>query len=132
MEDKEYLETILSVFRQVRSGFSPITDLEQHKVEDFWQVPADLKHVVGDCDDFAIACRVLLWRYGIKNRLLLCYEPTGVGHLVCTTGQYILDNLQITIRKKSELEWSGYRWICISGYTPGEPWHKVGGKLKQE
>lgn len=118
-------QTVSDVHRRVLSGFRYVSDIDQWGVEEHWHLPPDVDSVVGDCDDFAIACRHLLRESGVSSRLIVCRVPEGY-HLVCAAGPWILCNRQSAPRQKTELMLHhGYRWMYASGFEPGEPWREV-------
>jgi predicted transglutaminase-like cysteine proteinase len=114
-------------------------DLERWGTSDHWETPADLIEdlafrggkVSGDCDAFAMLCRVALDRMGHPNRLIYCLDETGGGHLVCECGGYVLDNRHPRVVTRSELERIGYRWISMSGFAAGDPWTEIQPKGAQ-
>lgn len=125
--NNNYLDDVNVVHQKVLRGFRYVSDQRQYdKIED-WRIPEDLDgHVTGDCDDFAIACRSLLREKGHEPRLLFCLTENGGGHLICVLGKMALDNRQ---RSPIEIETLanriGYKFISISGTTPGDPWRTI-------
>lgn len=124
----DQLKTAAEVHRQVLRVFTYQLDAETFNEVEHW---ADTTYIiealrvgrlVGDCDDFALACRLLLWGYGIENRLVLCQTEQGEHHLVCEAGGYVLDNRQERIVRLDELR---YQWLKLSGYRQGDPWTTV-------
>jgi len=123
-----YVTDAFDVFDRVKDGFTYVSDMEQHGTREDWRFPENVDNFEGDCDDFAIACRMLLKEKGHDCRLLFCKTETGGGHLICTIGKMALDN-----RMKSPVELTylartkGYTLISVSGLNPGDDWHGVAG-----
>lgn len=100
---------------------------------DHWETNAELERdldsvagvVHGDCDAFAKLCWMALKRAGERARLVFCTAETGEGHLVCEASGWILDNRQPSIATRDELGNLGYRWISMSGFESGQPWHAI-------
>lgn len=115
------------VRHRVAAGFEYADDIDQWGVIEDWRIPDNVDSVRGDCDDFALACRHLLRQEGIPTRLVVCQTKSGDFHLVCTVGDYVLDNRFDRVMRKSTLETRGYgyRWIAISGENPGDDWHEL-------
>ena len=109
------------VFHRVLSNFHGREDKREH-----WQMPPPDYNgnqiLRDDCDGFCLACRVLLRKLGIANRLVYC-EVDGAGHLVVEADGWILDNRQHTVVANTLLE--NYRWKRISGYEPRDPWREI-------
>lgn len=103
-------------------------DKEQFGQNEFWIEPKVIAEaiykgkLVGDCDDFALACRQELWKCGIENRLVMCYTETREGHLVCEVEGYILDNRFNCVKTNSDLN---YTWVKMSGYRTGDSWTTI-------
>lgn len=116
-----HLPQLKAIFHQVKSRFLQRADEQEH-----WQMPPPdydgSQPIRDDCDGFCLACRVLLRKQQIPNRLVYC-EIDGKGHLVVEVDGWILDNLQRTVVANTLL--SHYRWLRISGYDPGDPWREV-------
>lgn len=122
MDNGELYDILVRIHKRVKDGFKPMSDKDQYGVSEKWMMPKDVDNVTGDCEDFALACRVLCREKGIKSRLVLCYTETNQGHCVLECNGYILDNRQKTVIRRDDLE---YRWISISGYNLGDEWHKI-------
>lgn len=84
-------------------------------------------YVSGDCDAFAMLCWMELRRIGMNSRLVVCLAENGGGHLVCECQGWILDNRYKVVVSNVELEKTGYKWLSISGYNPGEQWYQIKG-----
>lgn len=118
-----------AVHKQVFKNFTYKTDLEQYGELEKWVMP-DFSYdgsqkLVGDCDDFALACRKLLRKKGIKTRLVYCIDELGEGHLVLEASGYILDNRQTKLVTNRELVKKGYKFVAISGFESGDDWYKL-------
>ncbi len=124
----DYVQDAFDVFKRVKNGFTYVSDMEQHGVKEDWRFPENVDSFEGDCDDFAIACRMLLKERGHECRLVFCETETGGGHLICVIGKWALDN-----RMKSAVGVTyltgikGYNLISISGLAPGDNWHTIAG-----
>lgn len=109
------------VNRQVR----PITDWDQHGVEERWSYPTSL----GDCEDYVLEKRRILMSYGFRAGDLLITvvaQPNGEGHAVLSVrtdqGEFILDNIDKRVRhwtktpyeyiKRQSVRHSG-TWVAI-------------------
>jgi predicted transglutaminase-like cysteine proteinase len=121
------LKTVNAVHRRVFSIFEYKTDLEKFGKLEHWQDPKQLKEaldkgvLVGDCDDFALACRFLLREKGIQSRLVMCFIGDE-GHLVLEVQGYILDNRHDRVKRIDELS---YEWVKMSGYNDGDDWMSI-------
>lgn len=122
---KDIKEIADQVHKEVLSAFTYKTDMEMHGVNEHWQFPTDITDIKDDCDGFAIACRIKLREQGLDTRLVVCKCENDEMHLVCATGNYILDNRQAFVKTKRDLERIGYRFLFVSGLEPGDPWHKL-------
>lgn len=115
-----------SVHSLVFNNFKYRTDMSQYGDIEKWVMPNEYysgrEKVVGDCEDFALACRKLLRDRGVDSRLVFCQTETGEGHLVLEVDGWILDNRESKVVPRETLE---YNWISISGYRPGDPWHTI-------
>lgn len=79
-------------------------------------------YVRGDCDAFAKMCWLAMRRLNAPARLVFCLYG-NTGHLVCEAQGWIMDNRQIEVVPREELEkHQGYMWLSKSGYLPGEEW----------
>ena len=110
-----------AVFHRVIKHFHGRTDKVEH-----WQMPPlnydGSQTLRDDCDGFCLACRVLLRKLGIANRLVYC-EVEGSGHLVVEADGWILDNRQQTVVANTFLV--NYDWKRISGYEARDPWKEI-------
>ena len=124
-----YVDDVFDVHKKVLSGFHYVSDEIHHPESiDDWRIPEDCERVTGDCDDFAIACRVLLREKGYESRLLFCLTENDGGHLICMLGKMALDNRQPRpIEVESLVRHIGYTLISVSGWNPGDEWRKIKG-----
>lgn len=122
------LVVVKGVFNTVLGMFDYQTDETIWGKEEHWEDPAYIASqittgkIAGDCDNFALACRFLLYKYEIHNRIAFCMTETNEGHLVCEAGGFVLDNRQTEVIPWDKLP---YKWIKISGYKVGEPWKNI-------
>lgn len=109
------------IFHTVKKHFIEHPDRAEH-----WQMPPEnydgKQTLKDDCDGFCLACRVLLRKRQIPNRLVYC-EIDGSGHLVVEVNGWIFDNKQKTVVANRLL--SDYRWLRISGYGAGDTWREI-------
>lgn len=124
-EETYLLETLKQVFHSVKSHFQQRPDQGEE-----WLMPPvnyDGRQLLrDDCDGFCLACRSLLRRLDIPSRLVYC-QVAGADHLVVEANGWILDNLQRTVVPNTLLTAQQYRWMRISGFHPGDPWHEITG-----
>jgi len=116
-------------FYNVLNRFIYTPDTEAWGNAEYWASPKEMAahadadgFVHGDCDDFAILCRDELKKFGLRSRLVFCSVETGGFHLVCEIEGWVLDNRHKFVMSRDELP---YKWISISGYVGGEPWHLI-------
>lgn len=124
------IDLLDKIHSTVFSNFKYKTDLEQFGVEEKWLMPDALYDgtttVVGDCEDFALACRKLCRDNGIDNsRLVVCLTEDGEGHCVLEVNGWILDNRRRRVVTRDRLGSEGYKWLAVSGYNPGDDWHRI-------
>jgi predicted transglutaminase-like cysteine proteinase len=108
--------------------FTWVSDQQHHGVREWWPASKDVAKypspLLGDCDDYALACRVELREAGVATRLLSCVTARGTGHLVCEAGGWILD-----CQRRNAYRWDDnplrHEWRRISGYETGDPWREV-------
>ena len=121
--------TVEQIHKLVFSNFTYKTDKRQYKKLEYWVQPDSsydgTQKIIGDCEDFALACRKLCDDHGYMTRLVFCNTELGEGHLVLECHGYILDNRMKKVVPKSYLDRIGYTFISISGYEPGEPWLEI-------
>lgn len=124
---------IWDIFQLVKSNFTYVSDQQQHGLREAWIQPDEsydgTQPIKGDCEDFALACRSLLLKAGIKSRLIVC--KTESGELHCVVGAedalnviHILDNRNTYTVSKAFMD-ERYETIKVSDYEPGGKWFKV-------
>lgn len=123
---KEILDQVQEL---VYSNFNYRTDKRQYRMEEHWVMPESdydgTSKIVGDCEEFALACRKLLREHGIATRLVYCIA-WGEGHCCLESEGWILDNNFDRVMTNDELTRDhGYEFIAVSGYEPGDPWYKI-------
>jgi predicted transglutaminase-like cysteine proteinase len=126
----ELLQKLRKIHKSVLHNFTYKTDREQYGEEEKWVLPEDATDqtgkLVGDCEDFALACRAKCRKVGIDNsRLVVCLTEDNQGHCVLEVEGWILDNRQTDVVPRDKLQQRGYKWIAISGYNPGDEWYRV-------
>lgn len=128
MSEDGLKETLSDIHRQIFQRFTYATDKEQYDMVEKWVMPDESydgsKEFVGDCEDFALACRKVCRDKGIEDtRLVYCITETGGGHCVLECKGWILDNRQTRLMSRDDIR--GYEWIAISGYNSGDPWYRI-------
>lgn len=127
LTDVEYTK-VKHTFDYVHSIFKHSSDpvfFEQHE---YWEDPKfivqqlETGEVFGNAKIFALVCRYILSKAKVPNRIVMCLTENGETHLVCEAEGWILDNRQTRLRTWGALP---YKWIKISGYQLGEPWHEI-------
>lgn len=114
-----------SIMSRMAKGFTYETDQEQYGVEEKWVMPSSQSlTMVGDCEDFALACRKLCRAENIQTRLVVC-TVDGVGHCVLEASGWILDCNYDEAKSRDELEKQGYVWYYISGFNPRDDWRMI-------
>lgn len=132
MANQELLKQLDDIHGEVFDKFRYEFDHKQYGIVEKWVMPdSDFdgsQSIVGDCEDFALACRKLCRDRGIDNtRLVVCMTETNEGHCVLEVNGWILDNRRRRVVSRDELQNEGYKWIAISGYRSGDNWHKIEG-----
>ena len=91
------------VFERMKSGHVYTTDKLQYKKNDHWR-----PELVGDCEDFALACDKELMKLGVDSgEYILCYTETDDYHMVLSVDGWILDNRQRRVKSRDDLP---YKW----------------------
>jgi predicted transglutaminase-like cysteine proteinase len=116
---------VFDTFNRVKDGFTYVSDMEQHGTKEDWRFSENVDNFEGDCDDFAIACRMLLKEKGHECRLIYCKTENGGGHLICVIGKMALDNRMKFPVEIKYLHQHGYEFISASGLAPGDDWRKI-------
>jgi predicted transglutaminase-like cysteine proteinase len=123
-------EDLQAISDYVDWRFNYTSDIEQRGMPEHW---VDVDELSGldqmargtfkdDCDGYALACRHQCRKVSIPNRLVFCQTETGEYHLVLEVEGWILDNRRRWVIDRGHCE---YKWISISGYEKGDPWHEV-------
>lgn len=75
------------------NNFTYVSDEILFNKKDYWQTPLEFEsNKCGDCEDFAIAKFFKLQENDIDSNLVYCFAY-GKAHMVCLSGDYILDNI---------------------------------------
>lgn len=124
-------EKLSKIHTKAFDHFEYQTDEEHYGEEEKWVMPdvdwQGITKFVGDCEDFALACRKLCRAAGVESRLVIC-TVGGEGHCVLEADGWILDNRFENVFSRDYLEKNeGYVWICISGVNPGDEWTEITG-----
>ena len=128
LDNKDYTKDAEDIFDRVKKGFRYVSDETQYGTPEDWRFPEDFDNVVGDCDDFAIACRALLKEAGHECRLIFCRTENGGGHLICAIGKLALDNrMKFVVEISYLVNTRGYELVSVSGLNPGDQWHNISG-----
>jgi predicted transglutaminase-like cysteine proteinase len=121
--------TVDAIFKEAKAKFVWESDQAVFGKEEYWANHTQLQValnktgiLLGDCDDFATWCVWNLRAEGFPARYVFCVTETGEGHCVAETEGNILDNRQDFVSPQNLLP---YKWISISGYKPGDPWHEI-------
>lgn len=121
-------DTLNAIQSTVYKDFTYETDKEKYGTIEKWVMPSDSYHgtesIIGDCEDFVLACRKLCEDKNIKSRLVIC-TVGDEGHCVLEVDGWIFDCNYNSIRSRDDLTQVGYSWKYISGYNPGEDWHLI-------
>jgi predicted transglutaminase-like cysteine proteinase len=125
----DLLDTLDKIHRKVFRRFTYKLDEKQYGMDEYWVMPdADYdgsSRIVGDCEDFALACRKLVRDAGLDSRLVFCYTEEGEGHAVLEVEGWILDNRYEQVVSNDWLTDEGYEFVAVSGYESGEPWYMI-------
>ena len=120
--DMSVLALLRTVNNQVNDMMRPSTDERTYGVEDYWNDPALVYGVRGDCEDFALEKRRLLIDRGMPAAALSIAivrtrrdEEHAVLVVTSKAGDYVLDNLAADVKPWRR---SGYTWISRQG--PGD------------
>lgn len=127
IERKKILD---DVHWELKNRFIYVSDLEEHQVNDFWQLPSEMRtthgRVVGDCEEFALSVRAMLLERGIHSRLVLAntkpHKKKPSFHMVAEVDGWILDNRQSKVVSREDVN---YRFLAISDYDLYQPWRVV-------
>lgn len=125
----ELIAELQSVLDSVQRNFVWEPDSKVWFQIDHWETPSEVVAVTdadgkvhGDCDQHALLCRQALRAKNIPNRLVLCLTEMDECHLVCEVDGWILDN---RFPRVTERDLLNYKWVAVSGFNTGDPWHEV-------
>lgn len=118
----DLLDTLDKIHSKVSTGFNYKSDNEMYGVLEKWMMPTDALNISGDCEDFALGCRVLCRYEKLNSRLVICKTKEGKWHCVLEVEGWILDNEYTYVVSKDDLD---YEWHSISGFKAGEDWHVI-------
>jgi len=117
---------IADIFFKTKAVFRYTTDKSRYGEREKWitpQLELGFKiEIIGDCEDFALACRFECRKHGIESRLVLCFTETKEMHCVLESDGMILDNRMKTVMSIDDLP---YRWLAMSGYEKGDKWTMI-------
>ena len=121
------ISEIKKIHRDIFTRFKYIPDKVLWGIDEHWEKEDEIPDtgvIKGDCDCFALACRKECRKLDIPSRLVHVITETEEGHLVLSVEDWILDNRYTSIMRKRDLD-ELYKWIRISGYEKGDPWHMI-------
>lgn len=126
----ERYEELSRVHRDVNRSIKYVSDRSLYGRSDYWTLPDGR----GDCEDIALEKRRRLIALGWPRHALLLTVaklPDGTGHLVLTVttkqGDYVLDNLQQTVRPWTRLN---YRWLTRQSRWRETRWVRLLKRVK--
>ncbi len=118
-------QIVREVNQAINANIMPITDLDQHGVEERWNYPG----LHGDCEDYVLEKRRILIENGVPASDLLITvvrKPNGEGHAILTLstteGDFILDNLDDTVRHWTQ---TPYRFIKRQSSRDAGQWVSI-------
>lgn len=120
--------TVDEIFADAKSRFNWVSDQATFGKSEYWatlkelEVRSQRNEITGDCDDFAELCVHTLRANGYPARFVFCQTESGEYHCVAETNGVILDNRKAFPTPQNLIP---YTWISISGFKPGDPWHKI-------
>lgn len=123
------LRAVVQTFHLAKHQFNYCADIAAFGKVEYWlgsdEIKEQLSHhgcLIGDCDDFASLCIMLLRSQQIPARFVFCRTETGEGHLVAEVDGWILDNREQEVARRDDLN---YEWLFISGYHANDDWHSI-------
>ncbi len=122
----ENIEDLMhKVQTSVNLHIRPTTDMRNYRKADHWTIPTNGR---GDCEDFALAKRVMLLKAGLPASSLLlasAINERGEPHMVLIVRtkkqDYVLDNTKYYVKKWQELP---YTWVSIQDMKNPMRWKK--------
>lgn len=113
----ELANLLQGILDEAHQNHTYIPDQQQYGREEFWT-----PNTIGDCEDFALACRQLLkQRHGLDSNLIYCLTETKEPHLVLSKEGWILDNRHRFVTRRNAL--FGYTWIAAG--LPDGHWYRI-------
>lgn len=110
----------------VNRSIRPVSDTTQYGMEEFWTVPLSGK---GDCEDYSIMKKLQLIKSGVQGSDLLLaqvftssLEPHVVLVLRSESGDYVLDNLETSIRHWKQ---TGYTFVKMQRPEDKAAWDVI-------
>ena len=125
--DKKRMALLRSVNLKVNRAIRPESDARQYGRSEVWTYSSSS----GDCEDYVLAKRAKLIRYGFNAadlRIAMVERRNGEPHAVLVVrtdkGDLVLDNMRDEV-----LSWerTGYRFIKLQSGTNAAAWVSVGG-----
>ncbi|MFC4699350.1 transglutaminase-like cysteine peptidase [Glaciecola siphonariae] len=119
----EYLfNQIKSIHRLVLNNFEYNADQKTFNVRG--TLPENTydgtQYLVGDCEDFALACRKLCRDAEILHgQMVMCIDCGGSMHCVFEVGGWILDCRQAQVMARDDL---AYDWVAVRQFSGGGKW----------
>lgn len=117
-----------AIHTTVLNHFTYKTDMDQYGVDEKWVMPSPTYRgataIVGDCEDFALACRKLCRDSGLQTRLVVC-SLRGEGHCVLECQGWIMCCNQKHVMSRDVLQTQDYVWFYMSGYNANDAWHEI-------
>lgn len=123
-------QTLEDIFTDAKSRFIYTPDQKAWGKDEYWASIKEIadkardnsSYIFDDCDGFATYCVARLRYEGRPARYVFCQTETQEFHLVAESDGRILDNRQNEIQYLNKLP---YKWISISGFKAGDPWHEI-------
>ena len=126
----DVMRVLRAVNDRVNRAVYPMTDLQQHGIEERWSYPGSY----GDCEDYVLAKRQMLLGYGFKPGDLLitvAQLPNGEVHAVLSVrtdrGEYVLDNVDRRVLHWTE---TSLRYIKRQSTTHAGTWVAIRGGVR--
>lgn len=122
---KSEYDALNAIHNLVFKNFRYVTDSDNYGILERWVNPDPsydgTQSISGDCEDFALHVRKLLFDRVIPSRIVVCKTENKELHCVIAvtlvSGAYIFDNRFAVVKTRLELEQLGYTWIKASDYT---------------
>jgi predicted transglutaminase-like cysteine proteinase len=122
--------TANDIFALAKAKFVYTPDKIVWGKDEYWATIREMEEAAGrhsgdvldDCDGFATLCVASLRKIGSRARYVFCQTESGEYHCVAECEGEILDNRQSSVLP---IHLIPYKWISISGYNAGDPWHEI-------